>query len=69
MEKPISHTLDGVIDAVTEASASGLVFMVGYTYRFWPPLIKAREILHSGALGRPLSTSITFSQYLPDWHP
>ena len=69
MEKPISDRLEGVAETLALARQRQRVYMVGYTYRFWPPLQAAHDLLSRGAIGRPLFADITFSQYLPDWHP
>ena len=69
IEKPISSTPDGVEDLITLAGQKKLVVMAGYTYRFWPPLQKFRELIQGGAIGKTYSVQITFSEYLPDWHP
>lgn len=69
IEKPLSDTLEGVDDLIEKARSNGLVLMVGYTYRFWPPLRRIKELLDAGAIGRVYSAQITFSEYLPDWHP
>lgn len=69
MEKPISATLDGTAEMLEEARARRLAFMVGYTYRFWPPLQRLKQLLDDQAIGRLLFVHVAFSQYLPDWHP
>lgn len=69
VEKPVSNREDGLVDLLSEAGERNLVFMVGYTYRFWPPLQAVKQLLDDGAIGRPYAAQITFSEYLPDWHP
>lgn len=69
MEKPLSHTDDGVSALLSLARARNRVLMVGYTYRFWPALIRLKQLLEQGAIGRVLFVDLNFSQYLPDWHP
>ena len=69
MEKPISHELTGVGEMLEEARARRRTFMVGYTYRFWPPLQRLKALLDAEAVGRLLFVHVAFSQYLPDWHP
>lgn len=69
VEKPLADRLDGLEDLLEQARKKDLVFMVGYTYRFWPPLQKVKELLNQGTVGRVYSVQITFSEYLPDWHP
>lgn len=69
MEKPLSDRLEGLEKLLAEAKKKSLVFMVGYTYRFWPPLQTIKKLLDQEILGRLYSAQITFSEYLPDWHP
>jgi predicted dehydrogenase len=69
MEKPISDRLEGVSDVIALAKQRGLVYLVGYTYRFWRPLLAVKDLIAQGAIGRPLFADVIFSQYLPDWHP
>lgn len=69
VEKPLSDRGDGLEELLEKARSGGLVFMVGYTYRFWPPLRKVKELLDASAIGRVYSAQVTFSEYLPDWHP
>lgn len=69
MEKPLSHTMDGVDAMLESAGTRGLTFMVGYTYRFWPPLQRLKVLLDEQRIGKLLFVHVAFSQYLPDWHP
>jgi predicted dehydrogenase len=65
VEKPLSHTLDGV-NALLDTER---VVMVGYNLRFHPGLGRLRSLLHGGAIGRPVSVRAEVGEYLPDWHP
>ncbi len=67
VEKPLGHTLEHVPELLQ--SARGMVLMVGYNFRFHPGLRRMRELLHAGAIGRPLSVRAAMGEYLPDWHP
>jgi predicted dehydrogenase len=69
MEKPIAMTEAGLADVLSEAKRRKLTFMVGYTYRFWPPLHHLRRLIETQALGPTHFADVTFSEYLPDWHP
>jgi predicted dehydrogenase len=65
VEKPLSHTLDGV----NRLLDTERVVMVGYNLRFHPGLGRLRSLVHGGAIGRPVSVRAEVGEYLPDWHP
>jgi predicted dehydrogenase len=43
--------------------------LLGYTYRWWPPLRDLRARVHAGEVGRVLHVQCTMSAHLADWHP
>lgn len=69
LEKPISHSLDGVDKLETAARRSGSRILVGFQFRFHPTLRQAAEILRAGRIGRILSVRAQWGEYLPNWHP
>ena len=69
IEKPIAHTLDGLDDLLRAARERQRVIYVGYNLRFHLGLLKAKELLDGGAIGRLLSIRAEVGQYLPDWRP
>lgn len=69
VEKPLSHTLDGVDELIAKAEAHQRVVQVGYNLRFHPGLRKVRQLLSDGAIGRILWARVEVGQYLPDWRP
>ncbi|MEE9323980.1 MAG: Gfo/Idh/MocA family oxidoreductase [Dehalococcoidia bacterium] len=68
IEKPLAVSVDGVEDMLQLAKRRGLVVITGYTYRFWPPLLKLKELLDENAVGQVYAVRVIFSEYLPDWH-
>lgn len=67
LEKPVSHSLDGV-DALDEmARAAQRVVQVGYNFRFHPGLRALKHLLDEGRIGRLLWTHVEVGKYLPDW--
>jgi predicted dehydrogenase len=69
VEKPVSHTLDGV-DRLCETVASNeLVVLVGCQWRFHPCVRWLRDLLQAGTLGRLVRAEMDYGEYLPDWHP
>jgi predicted dehydrogenase len=69
VEKPISHTLDGVEKLNKEAKKKHLIVYVGYNMRFHPGLRQVKQLLDQGKIGKVLSADVEAGQYLPDWHP
>lgn len=66
VEKPMAVT-DEEAEAMIEAAArNGVKLMVGHNQRFFPPHIKAREILQSGVLGRVLTFRTSFGHPGPE---
>jgi len=69
IEKPLSHSLQGVEDLILEVEKRGLVTRIGSNFKFHPSFSKMKDVIDSGILGRILSARCQFGQYLPDWHP
>jgi predicted dehydrogenase len=69
IEKPLSHSMDGVKALLNEAHASGRVLQVGYNLRFHPAICKLKQIVEENSIGRILWARAEVGQYLPDWRP
>jgi predicted dehydrogenase len=69
IEKPISHTMDGVEEFAQIAQKTGSVVSIGYNLRFHPLLMSIKSVIEEGAIGRIISAHVSVGQYLPDWHP
>ncbi len=69
IEKPVSHTMDGVERLARVVAERGLVALVGCQWRFHPGVIRLRELLAGGVLGPVRAAEIEYAEYLPDWHP
>jgi predicted dehydrogenase len=69
VEKPIGHSLDGLDELLRTVQRAGKKLMVGYNLRFHPGLVRFRELLQQGAVGRPVGARAEAGEYLPDWHP
>lgn len=69
LEKPVSHSLDGLDTLQTAAEKSGGRILVGFQFRYHPALNKAREIIQTGSLGKVLTAHVRWGEYLPNWHP
>jgi predicted dehydrogenase len=69
IEKPLSVGPAGIANLVEEATRRRRVAMVGYNLRFHPGLLRIKQLLDDGELGRLLWVDAEFGQYLPDWRP
>jgi predicted dehydrogenase len=69
LEKPVSHSLDGLDALQKAAEKSGARILVGFQFRYHPTLNKARELIQGGALGQALTVHAHWGEYLPNWHP
>lgn len=69
IEKPISHTFDGVADFLALVERKNLVTFVGYQWRFHPLLERLKQTLDQKSIGPVISVLAEFGEYLPGWHP
>lgn len=69
LEKPISHSMEGVPALAQALQHGGGRLLVGYQFRFHPGLQRIERLLRDGAIGRPLSLHAHWGEYLPGWHP
>lgn len=69
IEKPLSHSWDGVEGLIDAADRGRLVAAVAYQMRFHPALLRARDALCRRALGAIRSVRAVWHEYLPDAHP
>lgn len=69
IEKPVSHTLDGVERLRRTALSRRLAVLVGCQWRYHPRVRWLRGLLQAGTLGTIRDARIEYQEYLPDWHP
>jgi predicted dehydrogenase len=69
IEKPVSHTLEGIERLRQTVATRGLVAMVGCQWRYHPCVRWLREVVQTGTLGPLTEAEIEYGEYLPDWHP
>ena len=69
IEKPLSNTLEGIDELSDVVKENNIKVLVAYIFRFGPSIIKFKEVLNSGVIGKPIYARGEFSEYLPDWHP
>ena len=68
IEKPLSHTLEGVAE-LEAAVGKGVRILIGFQYRFHPGLQAVRRWVHEEAVGPALFARAHYGDYLPGWHP
>jgi predicted dehydrogenase len=69
IEKPISHTLDGLAGLRAIVAERDLVAMVGCQYRFHPLLKELFEAVQLRRFGAICGCMAEWGEFLPDWHP
>ncbi len=69
VEKPLSHTAEGLERLKAVAAERGVYVHVGYMMRFHPLVVELKAIIDEGRYGRLLSFTTRWGEYLPNWHP
>jgi predicted dehydrogenase len=69
IEKPLSHTSDGLDELHQLVEQKKLVAFVGYQMRFHPCYGRVKELLDQNAIGALLAVRMQFGEHLPGWHP
>ena len=69
VEKPLSHSYDGVEELIALVEQRKLVAVVGYQMRFHPALRRVRSLLDERAIGQVLAVRVEVGEYLPAAHP
>ncbi|MBN9178850.1 MAG: Gfo/Idh/MocA family oxidoreductase [Microbacterium sp.] len=74
VEKPIAGSLDEARRLVAASESRGVPVLVGHHRRYHPVMVRAKEIIASGELGRIVAASATYFLAKPDdyfdipWH-
>jgi predicted dehydrogenase len=69
IEKPVSHTLDGLARLRDTAASKHLVVLVGCQWRYHPCVRWLRDALRAQRFGTIEQVAFDYAEYLPDWHP
>jgi predicted dehydrogenase len=69
IEKPLSHSLEGVDELIKTAAQKKLVTLVGCNMRFHPGIDMMKKLLDKQSVGRVICARIQAGQYLPGRHP
>lgn len=68
LEKPVSPDYADCL-RLFERLEQGGELLLGYTYRWWEPLRRLRDLIRAGKIGRVRLARFTMSAHLADWHP
>jgi len=69
LEKPISHSMERMDRLQDVVRKSGSKILIGFQFRFHPGLLRAKQLIADGEIGRIISAHVHFGEYLPAWHP
>ncbi len=69
IEKPLSHTVEGLQALLSDIHQSRTTCFVGYNLQFHAAVRTIHQALTEGEFGNPLSYQGTIGHWLPDWHP
>jgi len=69
LEKPVGPDLKSAVRLAKIVSQTQIPLLLGYTYRWWPPLMELKSRLEQNAIGKVLHVRCTMSAHLEDWHP
>lgn len=69
VEKPLSHTTEGLSELEQSLLEHPVYLNVGYMMRFHPYVKRIREYISDKTFGNVVSIQSKWAEYLPDWHP
>jgi predicted dehydrogenase len=69
IEKPLSHTLEGIAALVRVVEQRKLITMVGCNMRFHPGPRLIKQAIEARTIGQPVAARIQTGSYLPRWRP
>jgi predicted dehydrogenase len=69
VEKPLSHTLEGVAELRDLVQRHRLTALGACEMRFYRPVATLKRLIDDGAVGRVLAVQNEFGHYLPNWRP
>jgi predicted dehydrogenase len=68
LEKPASVD-EASCRPLQSAVRSGGKLLVGYTYRWWPPIVRFKTLINNRTVGSLRHARFVMSAHLADWHP
>ena len=67
IEKPVSHNVQKVQQLIDLCESKKLTLAVGYNLRFLESLIKFKDAIQAGMIGKLISIRVDSGSHLPDW--
>ena len=68
LEKPVSHSLEGIEHLNRVLTEKDRICCVGYQLRFHPGIQQMLEMVQGGDLGKIFSAHFDFGEHMPFWH-
>ncbi len=69
LEKPVCPNLPDACRLASLQKQAGTPLLLGYTWRWWPPLRRVRQLIEQKVVGSLRHVRFTMSAHLADWHP
>jgi predicted dehydrogenase len=69
IEKPLSHTMDGIQELIALLDQTKRIAMVACNMRFFPNIIHVKSLLDNHAVGTIYGIQVETGSYMPDWRP
>ncbi len=69
LEKPVSPDLASALKLQAAVHDTKVPLLLGYTWRWWPPLLRVRDLVARQAVGQLRHVKFTMAAHLADWHP
>src|SRR4051812_12102824 len=69
LEKPVAKTAAEAKTMLAAEKRTGVPVLLGYTWRWWPPLRRMRALLDENTIGTLRHVQFHMSAHLADWHP
>jgi predicted dehydrogenase len=69
LEKPVSPDLSSALKLQSAVHDTKVPLLLGYTWRWWPPLLRVKDLVARQAVGQLRHVKFTMAAHLADWHP
>lgn len=62
MEKPLCNSEEECLNLIETCEQAGVILMCAYPVRYWPGIVKLKELMDSGDFGKPFMMSVWTEQ-------